>query len=63
MIWSGAMMLDFLGAGRGPARAAHDAIVAAIEHVLETGPHTADMGGNASTREIGQAIAAHVSGV
>ena len=37
MIWSGAMMLDFLGAGRGPARAAHDAIVAAIEHVLADG--------------------------
>lgn len=62
MIWSGAMMLDFLGQGRGAARAAHDAIVAAIEHVLAQGPRTADMGGRASTTEIGQAIAAHVSG-
>jgi tartrate dehydrogenase/decarboxylase/D-malate dehydrogenase len=62
MIWSGAMMLDFLGQGRGPARAAHDAIVAAIEYVLTTGPHTADLGGTASTVEMGQAIAAHIAG-
>lgn len=62
MIWSGAMMLDFLGNGRGPARAAHDAIVAAIEHVLVTGPRTADLGGSASTSEMGRAIAAHVAG-
>jgi tartrate dehydrogenase/decarboxylase/D-malate dehydrogenase len=61
MIWSGAMMLDFLGDGRGTARAAHDAIVKAIEHVLAEGPRTPDMGGTASTSEIGQAIAARVS--
>ena len=61
MIWSGAMMLDFLGNSRGPARAAHDAIVAAIEHVLITGPRTADLGGNASTSDMGEAIAAHVA--
>ena len=36
MIWSGAMMLDFLGHGRGAAHDAHDAIVAAIESVLAT---------------------------
>lgn len=62
MIWSGAMMLDFLGQGRGAGRAAHDAIVTAIEHVLAHGPHTADLGGTASTIEMGKAIAAHVSG-
>jgi tartrate dehydrogenase/decarboxylase/D-malate dehydrogenase len=62
MIWSGAMMLDFLGQGRGPARAAHDAIVTAIEHVLAQGPHTADLGGTASTTDMGAAIAAHVTG-
>jgi tartrate dehydrogenase/decarboxylase/D-malate dehydrogenase len=62
MIWSGAMMLDFLGHGRGPGRAAHDAIVKAIEDVLAKGPHTADLGGSASTTDLGQAIAAHVSG-
>ena len=58
MIWSGALMLDFLGHGRGAGRAAHDAIVAAIETVLREGPRTADLGGSASTTEIGAAIAA-----
>lgn len=62
MIWSGAMMLEFLANGRGPGHAAHDAIVAAIEHVLATGPRTPDLGGNASTIEMGQAIAARVAG-
>jgi tartrate dehydrogenase/decarboxylase/D-malate dehydrogenase len=52
MIWSGAMMLDFLG-----QREAHDAIVRAIERVLAEGPRTADLGGNASTTEMGKAIA------
>jgi tartrate dehydrogenase/decarboxylase / D-malate dehydrogenase len=53
MIWSGAMMLDFLG-----EKAAHDAIVKAIEQVLATGPRTRDLGGTASTTDMGQAIAA-----
>ena len=61
MIWSGAMMLDFLGDGRGPGRAAHDAIVAAIEQVLASGPRTPDLGGAASTTDMGRAIAAHVA--
>jgi tartrate dehydrogenase/decarboxylase/D-malate dehydrogenase len=52
MIWSGAMMLDFLG-----QRAAHDAIVRAIERVLAQGPRTRDLGGTASTTEMGEAIA------
>ncbi len=60
MIWSGAMMLDFLGHGSGPAHAAHDAILAAIERVLAAGPHTPDLGGNASTTEMGKAIAAAI---
>jgi tartrate dehydrogenase/decarboxylase/D-malate dehydrogenase len=60
MIWSGALLLDFLGHGRGPARQAHDAIVAAIEAVLRSGPRTPDLGGAASTTEVGEAIAAHV---
>ncbi|MCK6423248.1 MAG: tartrate dehydrogenase [Aquabacterium sp.] len=51
MIWSAAMMLDFLG-----ERPAHDAIVAAIEQVLRDGPRTRDLGGNADTREVGRAI-------
>jgi tartrate dehydrogenase/decarboxylase/D-malate dehydrogenase len=62
MIWSAAMMLDFLGNGTGRERDAHDAIVAAIEDVLRTGPHTRDLGGHAGTQEVGEAIAARVAG-
>lgn len=61
MIWSGALMLDFLGNGSGPAHEAHDAIVTAIEAVLASGPRTSDLGGNASTAEMGTAIAAHIA--
>ncbi|WP_018974495.1 tartrate dehydrogenase [Rudaea cellulosilytica] len=57
MVWSGALMLDFLGKGQGAGRAAHDAILAAIEQVLRDGPRTADLGGNATTSEVGEAIA------
>jgi tartrate dehydrogenase/decarboxylase / D-malate dehydrogenase len=56
MIWSGALMLDFLG-----CRPAHDAIVEAIEAVLVDGPRTPDLGGTASTTEMGAAIAARVA--
>jgi tartrate dehydrogenase/decarboxylase/D-malate dehydrogenase len=58
MIWSGALMLDFLTNGQGAGRAAHDAIVKAIETVLREGPRTRDLGGQANTTEMGQAIAA-----
>ena len=53
-IWSAALMLDFLG-----HRAAHDAILAAIESALADShaPRTADLGGRAGTAEVGQAIA------
>lgn len=57
MIWSGAMMLDFLGNGDAKYKTAHDAIVKAIEAVLVNGPRTPDMGGSATTTESGQAIA------
>jgi tartrate dehydrogenase/decarboxylase/D-malate dehydrogenase len=50
-IWSGAMMLDHLGYS-----AAHDAIVSAIEKVTANGPRTPDMGGNATTAEVGKAV-------
>jgi len=56
MIWSGALMLDFLG-----HREAHDAIVRAIEQVLREGPRTRDLGGSASTVEIGKAVASLVA--
>ena len=62
MIWSGALMLDFLGQGNAAFRQAHDAIVQAIEVALITGPRTPDLGGNASTQEMGAAIAARVAG-
>ncbi|CAN7665249.1 tartrate dehydrogenase [Pseudoduganella sp. LjRoot289] len=58
MIWSGALMLQFLGNGDARYQAAHDAIMAAIEHVLVEGPRTPDMGGTASTTEMGEAVAA-----
>jgi tartrate dehydrogenase/decarboxylase/D-malate dehydrogenase len=54
-IWSAAMMLDFLG-----HRDAHDAILGAIEAVLEPGsgaPRTPDLGGAACTADVGTAIA------
>ena len=56
-IWSGAMMLDHLG-----HRQAHDAILGAIEKVLAdpAAPRTPDMGGRATTAELGDAIAAMV---
>mgnify|MGYP001823473888 CR=1 FL=1 len=48
------MMLDHLG-----HRDAHDAIVCAIETVLAdpAAPRTPDMGGRATTAELGDAIA------
>ena len=57
MVWSGALMLDFLGKSEGPGRQAHDLMVKAIETVLVNGPRTPDMGGTASTTEVGKAIA------
>ena len=53
-VWSVAMMLDFLG-----HRDAHDRVLAAIESVLSDShaPRTPDLGGKASTADIGQALA------
>ncbi len=51
-IWSAAMMLDHLGQGEAAA-----AIVSAIERVIaDGGTRTPDMGGKASTRDLGQAV-------
>ncbi len=58
-IWSGAMMLDFLG-----FKAAHDAVLAAVERVLAPhsgAPRTPDLGGSASTHDLGCAIAREIS--
>ncbi|HUS95678.1 MAG TPA: tartrate dehydrogenase [Hyphomicrobiaceae bacterium] len=57
-IWSGAMMLDHLGYPE-----AAEVIVKAIETVIkDRSVLTADMGGKANTRELGEAIAAIVKG-
>ena len=50
-IWSSALMLEHLG----HTEAAGD-VVRAIERVLVEGPRTRDMGGKATTREVGTAI-------
>lgn len=51
-IWAGSMMLEHLGY---PEAAAD--ILRAIEMVLAEGPRTPDMGGKASTTDVGKAIA------
>ena len=57
--WSAAMMLDFLG-----HRDAHDAVLAAIEALLSDAhaPRTPDIGGKASTQDLGRALAEQVAG-
>jgi tartrate dehydrogenase/decarboxylase / D-malate dehydrogenase len=53
-IWCGAMMLEFLG-----FKAAHDAILSAIEQTLSPendAPKTPDLGGKAKTTDLGRAI-------
>ncbi|MDD2919065.1 tartrate dehydrogenase [Rhodoferax sp.] len=57
-IWSGALMLDFLG-----FKDAHDAVLKSIESVLAPGsdaPLTPDLGGSASTYDLGRAIARQI---
>lgn len=53
-IWCGAMMLDFLG-----YRAAHDAVLAAIEAVLDPqsgGPRTPDLGASRARRTLARPL-------
>lgn len=62
MIWSGALMLDYLGRGlpeneQAPYLQAHDAILQGIETVLANGPRTPDLGGDATTVALGDAVA------
>ena len=55
-IWAGAMMLEHLGQPD-----THDLILGAIETVLASGgPRTPDLGGTATTADLGRAIAAVV---
>jgi tartrate dehydrogenase/decarboxylase/D-malate dehydrogenase len=58
-IWSGALMLEFLG-----FKAAHDVVLSAVEQVLapqSAAPRTPDLGGTASTQDVGRAIAQQVA--
>jgi tartrate dehydrogenase/decarboxylase/D-malate dehydrogenase len=50
-------MLRFAGKDDARFKLAHDRILESIESVLKDGPHTADLGGNATTADIGSAIA------
>jgi tartrate dehydrogenase/decarboxylase/D-malate dehydrogenase len=56
-IWSAALMLDFLG-----HTDAHDAVFGAIEALLADphAPRTPDLGGRASTADVGKALAERV---
>jgi tartrate dehydrogenase/decarboxylase/D-malate dehydrogenase len=55
-IWSATLMLDHLGEAEG-ART----LMAALEEVCRAGPRTCDVGGEASTREVGEAVAARAA--
>jgi tartrate dehydrogenase/decarboxylase/D-malate dehydrogenase len=55
-IWSASLMLEHLGEGE----AAGD-LMTALEIVCNEGPRTRDVGGDATTAEVGNAVAAAVS--
>ncbi len=50
-IWSAALMLEYLGLAGPAAR-----VMLALEAVCAEGPHTRDIGGTATTAEIGDAV-------
>jgi tartrate dehydrogenase/decarboxylase/D-malate dehydrogenase len=56
-IWSAALMLDHLGEVEAAAR-----VMRALEAVCRDGPRTRDVGGTATTREVGEAVAARLAG-
>ena len=53
-------MLSFLTEDSGAGASAHDAIVTAIEKTLKGATLTPDLGGEASTQTIGDAILANL---
>jgi tartrate dehydrogenase/decarboxylase/D-malate dehydrogenase len=55
-IWSASLMLDALGEPE-----AAGALMAALEDTCRDGPRTRDVGGNATTREVGEAVAARAA--
>ncbi|MDX6398453.1 MAG: tartrate dehydrogenase/decarboxylase / D-malate dehydrogenase [Gaiellaceae bacterium] len=54
-IWSASLMLEHLGETEPAAR-----LLRAVEAVCKDGPRTRDIGGTASTSEVGDAVAANV---
>jgi tartrate dehydrogenase/decarboxylase/D-malate dehydrogenase len=56
-LWSASLMLDHLG-----ETAAAAALLGAVEAVCRAGPRTRDIGGTASTREVGDAVVARLDG-
>ena len=63
MIMSGKMLFEWLGRKRGEPKAAAAALLidAAMEKVIAEAKHlTRDLGGKASTKEMGDAVAAAI---
>jgi isocitrate/isopropylmalate dehydrogenase len=54
-VWAGALMLEHLG-----EREAAALVMSALEAVALEGPRTRDLGGNATTTEVGELIARKV---
>jgi tartrate dehydrogenase/decarboxylase/D-malate dehydrogenase len=55
-VWSAALMLEHLG-----EQGAAEALMKALEGVCREGPRTPDLGGNADTTEVGEAVVARLS--
>lgn len=60
MIWSGALMLSFLTKDSGAGAEACATIITAIEKTLKGDIVTPDLGGNASTQAMGDAVLANL---
>ena len=54
-VWSAVLMLDHLGEAAASAR-----LFSALEGVCKDGPRTRDLGGSATTTDVGNAILAHL---
>jgi tartrate dehydrogenase/decarboxylase/D-malate dehydrogenase len=54
-IWTAKLLLDFFGAGD-----VGDRVLEAVEKTLEVGVRTPDLGGRATTAEVGDAIVARL---
>jgi len=54
-IWAGALMLEHLH-----EQEAADLVMAALRRVARDGPRTPDLGGQATTAELGAAVAAAI---